>query len=134
MLWGDGMAMKAWLVHDKWCNECNEIIFAETRGKAIVEAQSCDQFWDYNFIEMTAVRYQVFDKFYKPGKWRMDWDDPEDRVAMVRFGGAYCSDEMDVSIEECERCEAHPWCTQYDDMMLLRRMEEQKRSRQDGQV
>ena len=110
--------MKAYSVSDKNCDECTYIVFAESRGKAISYAlQYCDDaFGDYTFTEMWARRAPRLDQYYS-GKSELDWFDMDDRVAMVRDAGFYCSYEVDVTIEECEKCDAHEWCSRYKSML-----------------
>lgn len=91
------------------------IIFAETRAKAIHYAlNNCDGTFDwYQWTEMRALRVPSLDKYYK-GKPEMEWDDMDDRVAMVKEAGFYCSYEIDVTLSECEECPAHQWCDRYE--------------------
>ena len=93
------------------------VVFAETRGKAIRYAlDHCDGCFDYcTWTEMRAIRKPQLDKCYR-GRAEMDWCDMEDRVAMVRYAGFQCSDEMDITSDECEQCAAHEWCDRYDRM------------------
>ena len=110
--------MKAYSVSDKDYNTgYSYIVFAETRGKAIQHAlRYCDGAFEfYTWTEMRALRKPQLDKFYK-GKAEMDWEDDEDRIAMVRDAGYECSYEIDVTMDECEQCPAHEWCDRYDRM------------------
>ena len=110
------MGMKAYSVSDINGNTgYSYVVFAETRGKAIRHAlDHCDGTFDYYaWTEMRAIRKPALDKFYR-GKAEMDWSDMEDRVAMVRYAGFQCSDEYDVTSDECEQCAAHEWCDRYD--------------------
>lgn len=110
--------MKAYSVSDVNCNTgYSYVVFAETRGKAIRHALDyCDcAFEYYTWTEMRAIRKPALDRFYR-GKREMDWEDMEDRVAMVRYAGFYCSDEVLVGSDECVQCPAHEWCDRYDGM------------------
>lgn len=112
------MVMKAYSVSDVNGDAgYSYIVFAETRGKAIRYALDyCDNaFDDYTWTEMRAIRKPALDRFYR-GRREMDWCDMEDRVAMVRYAGFYCSDEMCIGSDECEQCPAHEWCDRYDRM------------------
>lgn len=111
--------MKAWIVRDIECNECPEIVFAETRGKAIAAVIGVDQFDDYRFTELFARRAPEIDKYYVDGKWRMDWENMDDRVALVKERGFYC-DEDYFEPEECASCSAKEWCDQYKDWVAER--------------
>ena len=110
--------MKAYSVSDKDCNlGYSYVIFAETRAKAIRHALDyCDGAFDScEWTDMRALRKPQLDKFYR-GESEMDWCNMEDRVAMVRYAGFQCSDEMDVTSDECEQCAAREWCDRYDYM------------------
>lgn len=111
-------SLKAYSVSDKngdvgiWY-----VIFATTRGKAIRYAlDHCDGAFDwYAFTEMRALRKPALDRFFR-GETAMDWCDMRDRVAMVRYAGFRCSDEVLVTSLECAECPAHEWCERYESM------------------
>ena len=110
--------MKAYVVSDANCDAVVDyVVFAETRGKAIRHALDyCDgAFDDYTWTEMRALRRPQLDKYYR-GKSEMDWNDMADRVAMVRDANFRCSEEVDVTPEKCEQCDADPWCGRYESM------------------
>lgn len=108
--------MKAWIVDDPIEAASAAVVFAETRGQAKVLAQSTDACEDMDFVDIRAVRAPELDLFYR-GRKEMDWNDPDDRVAMVKYGGFRCDSETDVYKEKCEACPAHEWCDRYEDMM-----------------
>ena len=93
------------------------IIFAESRGKAIYYAlRNCDGTFDwYGWTEMRALRRPALDKYYN-GRREMDWCNMDDRVAMVKEAGFICSDEVGVTLSECEECPAHQWCDKYESL------------------
>lgn len=106
--------MKAWLVRpkDEFC--AAEIVFAETRGKARALAL-CSEYWeDEDFTDIAVYRMPQADKFYKEGKWHLDWDDPKDRIALVKDCGFVCSDEA-FDYEDCQTCPANHYCDKYTD-------------------
>ena len=43
----------------------------------------------------------------------MDWTDAKDRIALVKYGGFYCS--MEVIKPSCENCQASKWCRYKDE-------------------
>ena len=112
--------MKAYSVSDANGDMGYEyIVFAETRGKALAYAlHNCDCAFDgYGWTEMRALRKPQLDRFYR-GRNEMDWNDMNDRMAMVKDAGFQCSDEVTVSARECEtECPAHEWCERYESMM-----------------
>ena len=97
---------KAWLVRVK--DEFSaEIIFAETSGQAKSLALSCDFCEDAEFTDLEVRRAPYADKYYKPNKWHLDWDNPRDRVALVKDCGFVCGEDM---TESCEECSASQYC------------------------
>ena len=109
---------KAYCVSDKNGDGNSYIVYAESRGKAIGYAlRYCDDaFGDYTFTEMRAIRKPKLDLYYH-GASELEWDNMDDRLAMVRDAGFYCSYEMDVTTDECEECKAHEWCSRYKEMI-----------------
>jgi len=113
------MAMKAYVVSDRqgyvdWV----VIAFAESRGKAIVAALGTDEFpfEDWSYTELRAKRRPDLDKYYR-GHSRMDWDDPDDRLALVKDGGYYCDDDSFYP-DECKKCSGKEYCSRYEEHLL----------------
>ena len=84
--------MKAWLVREK-DEFCAEVVFAETRGKARSLALSTDCCEDARFTDIEVHRMPHLDKYYKEGKWHFDWDNPQDRIVLVKECGFWCGEE-----------------------------------------
>ena len=101
--------MKAYIVTDRNCDSGTSlVVFAQTHGKAKAYAARSEELCDYGgYTEMRASRCEALDGFYR-GKPVMDWLDTEDRIAMVRYAGFACSNEVDKPL--CEVCEAAQWC------------------------
>lgn len=109
--------MKAYEVTDRNGDEgISLIVFADTAGKAKAYAAGTDEFCDYGFTGIRVNRVPNLDKFYK-GLSEMDWNNTEDRIAMVRYANFECSCE--VWHPECEhkKCPAQKWCGRYERMM-----------------
>ncbi len=106
--------MKAWLVRVKY-EFCAEVVFAETRGKARVLAQSTDICEDAHFLDIEVHRMPNLDKYYKNGKWHFEWENPKDRLILVKEGGFICSDEA-FEMEDCPTCSAKHYCDRYTDV------------------
>lgn len=107
--------MKAWLVREKdefWCS----VVFAETRGKARALAKCTDACEDADFVNIEVRRMKECDNCYKDGKWEMDWDNPQDRLVLVRDCGFTCDYDA-FGLEYCEDCSAREHCDQYKDRM-----------------
>jgi len=103
--------MKAWLVREKG-EFCATVVFAETRGKAKAVALYTECCENANFCNVEVHRQPQIDKCYTDGKKQMDWDSSQDRIALVRDCGFYCSDETFFE-EECESCSARKYCDKY---------------------
>lgn len=107
--------MKAYRVHDRECYvPYVMIVFAESRGKAISYALGTDEFPkdEFEFTDLSASRAKWADKYYN-GKKEMDWDNPEDRFAMVKNGGFVCGEDA-FDPRDCEQCCAKELCEQYE--------------------
>ena len=104
--------MKAYIVTD--IDECvySTVVFAETRGKAIALAQHTDACEDVPFTRISAHRAPQLDKCYR-GKYEMDWFNSDDRIAMCKYAGFCCCDE--VYDPECDACPAKEYCNRYLD-------------------
>lgn len=108
--------IKAYTATDRNCDSGYSIVvFAKTAGQAKAYASNSEVFYDYDFTEIRVNRCKPLDDFYK-GYKEMDWMDDNDRVAMVRFAGFECSEE--VWDPECENgtCPAESWCGRYERM------------------
>lgn len=103
--------MKAYIITDlRGYADYSTVVFAETSGKAKAIAITTDAFNDYEFTEISARRVPKLDKYYR-GLDKMDWDNDEDRVAMVKDGNFSCSYEFEP--DDCETCPARQWCERY---------------------
>lgn len=100
--------MKAWLVREK-DEFVATIVFAETRGQAKVAAQWTDVCDGVDFMEIECRRMKEADKYYRPGKSELDWENPEDRIAMVKDCGFTCDWDAQ-SVNECAQCSAKEFC------------------------
>ena len=105
---------KAWLVREKG-EFCATVVFAETRGKARERAMHTDACEDVNFINIEVYRLKDADKYYKPGKFELNWYNFEDRIAMVKDCGFTCIPDAH-SAESCEVCPAKEFCDDYLEM------------------
>lgn len=106
--------MKAWFVQDKRERYGAEIVFAETRGKAMslaLHTPCCDE---AEFTNIEARRMPHADKYYKEGKWHLDWENSKDRVVLVKECGFVCDYDY-LEWEDCEICSAKKYCDRYQD-------------------
>lgn len=105
--------MKAWLVREK--DEFSAtVVFAETRSKAKALALSTDACEDVDFIRIEATRMREADKYYKEGKTELDWNDPADRIVLVKECGFRCDWDC-FDPEDCAVCSAKECCDFYQD-------------------
>ena len=105
--------MKAWRVNKK-DDSYSTIVFAETRGKAKSVALSTDCCEYADFCDIEVRREKELDKYYKDGKVEMDWDNPKDRIALVKECGFHCDPDY-FDLEECAVCPAKEHCDYYKD-------------------
>lgn len=103
--------MKAWLANEDY-EGCSIVVFAETRGKARSLAFYNECFDGYKFCDIEVRRAPHMDKYYKEGKTEMDWENPKDRIALVKECGFRC-----VYVEPylCDECPAKEYCDTYGD-------------------
>ena len=108
--------MKAYIGSDRNGDEGTAVVvFAETVGKAKSYIANTDTFCDYGFTGIRVNRAPMLDKFCA-GKPEMDWRDPKQRIAMVRYADFECSYEISDAECKCEECEAKSWCGRYERM------------------
>ena len=103
--------MKAWLIRDsKGIYDFSTVVFAETRNKAKVLGMNSDAYYgaELDYTDVNATRIPKLDKYYR-GEEEMDWENDEDRIAMVKDGNFSCSYEY-LEMEDCQRCPAKQWC------------------------
>ena len=105
--------MKAWKVGIK-DDFYSEIVFAETRGKAKVEALTTDCCNGADFMDIEVRRVPEADQYYKDGKWHLDWMDDEDRLILVKEFGYSCEY---IDLDWCRECAAKEYCDEYQDYL-----------------
>ena len=105
--------MKAWLVKEKG-GDCAEVVFAETRGRAKSLATHTDIVDFADFVDIEAHRLPKADKYYKEGKWHLDWNDPQDRIVLVNECGFRCEY---VEPYMCKDCSAKEYCEDYQEYL-----------------
>lgn len=111
--------MKAWLVRKK-DEFAATVVFAETRGKAKTLARSTDACEDVPFIRIEVTRLPEIDKHYKPGMTELEWQNPADRIVLVKECGFHCDYDA-FNLGDCAECSAKEFCDLYKD-----RIEEQE--------
>ena len=99
------------------------IVFAESASKAKYTAWSHrdDYDWagiDYDFFmdfiySFSAKRDKSAGKEYR-GHSIMDWNNPEDRLFLVKEHNWACVDETDL---ECDNCPAKKFCRRYGEYL-----------------
>lgn len=114
--------MKAWFVGIKDNFEAT-VVFAETRGKARNLARYTDACEGADFCDIEVRRLPKADKYYKEGKTEMEWDNAEDRRALVEEFGFSCEY---ADLVNCETCSAKDCCENYKEYMDEYAGEEEK--------
>ena len=113
--------MKAWRVADKWNFEgFATVVFAETRNEAKSLALSTDCCEDAPYIDIEARRLPELDSEYR-GHFEMDWDDPQDRAALIAQGWSCIDADPDV----CETCVGKDCCEKYAEYLKDAELAEQ---------
>lgn len=100
--------MKAWLVRVK-DEFYSTVVFAETRVKAKTAALSTECCEYAKYIDIEARREPQMDEYYTDGKTEMDWNNPQDRIALVKECGFRCEYDCDTV-----QCPAAEWCDNYE--------------------
>lgn len=103
--------MKAWVVNIR-DNFDSTVIFAETRGKARSLAQYTDACDGADFCDIEVHRLPKADKYYKEGKTEMEWNNPDDRLALVKEFSFRCEY---ADLVKCETCSAREYCDTYEE-------------------
>lgn len=88
------------------------VVFAETAGKAKALAMHTDACEDADFTDIEVQRKKEADKYYKPGKWELNWFKAEDRIALVKDCGFTCDPDSHCR-DECADCPASEFCDDY---------------------
>ena len=102
--------MKAYKVFDKYDYDgYATVVFAESANKARYLALSTYACEDSEYKDISAHREPTLDKYYKEGKKEMEWDNPKDKLAMVKAGWHCLYYECDD-----ENCPAKKWCGKFD--------------------
>ena len=110
--------MKAYRLSSPY-DDYSEVVFAKTTSEAKALKRYFEEFADVEYADMEARRIAELDKYYKEGKLFMDWNDPQDRLAMVIDGGFTCEY---IEWDECAKCLAAEDCEMYQ----LAREEDEK--------
>lgn len=117
--------MKAWKVYNTY--EVDEsgmtVVFAETRGKAHLIAMRTECCEGAEWNDVRVVRCSEMDKRYH-GFSEMEWDDPEDRIVLVKECGWHCQPDWLDMEDDCKRCPAAEWCDYYKDWLAENEKEE----------
>lgn len=103
--------MKGWIANDKNGNEGSEIIFAETRSKAIQEALTRDNFEDLEWTDIRVRRLPEIDGMEDTEPTDNPWMNDDIRLILVKEYDWACIEPWD---SECERCVAKQYCHWHD--------------------
>ena len=95
-----------------------DVVFAETSGKAKSIARYTNACCDCDFIDIRVRRVQEADSRYDGKSYKMDWDNPDDRVFLVKELGFYCED-FESAI--CYNCVANRYCDTFKNYLEWQR-------------
>lgn len=91
------------------------IVFAKNGSKAKSYAFTYTDYFDgYDYCELCAYRTPTIDKYYQKGKKAMDWQNQNDRLAIVKELGIGC-DYDTYNIAEYQKCKAKNYCDTYEE-------------------
>ncbi len=107
-------AYKAYLAN--YWEAGSTVVFAKSAREAKKAAWMCESFynWDYEYIDVRVRRLKGLDSAYR-GKREMDWDDPEDRLALVKAGWTCFEDFFDP--DDCKECSGREFCSMHKDYL-----------------
>lgn len=104
--------MKGWIVSDKNGDYGCDIVFADTRGKAIVKALGCDSFEDLKFTDIRVRRCPEIDGMENNKPTDNYWLNDEIRMILVKEYDLRCLDPRYE--EECRYCIAKEYCCEWE--------------------
>ena len=103
--------MKAWIASDKNCDCGSEIIFADTRGKAISKALGRDIFAYLEFTDIRIHRLKELDGMEDREPTDNPWLNDEIRLILVKEYDWAC---MEPEYSDCDSCVAKQYCHYFD--------------------
>ena len=101
--------IKAWIVSEKG-EFAQDVVFAETRGKAKSIAMYTPSCCETRFIDIRAKRFPKADYRYDGITSVMNWYNPGDRLFLVKEAGFYCNP---ILFDDCKDCIARYYCEKY---------------------
>lgn len=103
--------MKAWIVTDKNGDYGSDIVFASSRGKAISEALTRDNFEDFEFTDIRVRRIKDLDGMENAEPTDNPWLNDEIRLILVKEHDFACIEPED---SDCDSCVAKQYCHWFD--------------------
>ena len=100
---------KAWMAYN-YPKNIAMVVFADTKGKAKSYLIHTETFDDYGFMDIDVYRAKSLDYLDRPDGYIMDWNNDEDRIAMVKHIYSGCLPPIE---EDCESCCAKECCSKY---------------------
>lgn len=90
--------------------EVASIVFAKNPDKAKATGYKVGDFKHIYYIDLRANRIPKLDKYYAEGKVTLNWENPDDRLTLVKELGWYC---WDYEPKDCQKCKAKRYCETY---------------------
>lgn len=92
-------------------NDGRCICFFKERRKAISYAfRYYPDFWDDKYTDLRVKRKKKLDKYYR-GVSMMEWENQEDRLAMVKELNYCCTYSIPIEKLDCANCSAKSCCS-----------------------
>ena len=102
--------MKAWVTYAG--DDSNNAVFVYADKRSLAK---CAGLWEFKqdkpftrYIDIYAYRCKALDKYYKDGQIYLEWDNMDDRTALVKEYGIKCEEP---ETEDCEQCAARNYCS-----------------------
>lgn len=103
--------MKGWIANDKNCDCGSEIIFADTRGKAIAKALGRDNLEDLDFTDIRVHRLPEIDGMENAEPTDNYWLNDDIRLILVKQYDWAC---YEPEYSDCDNCVAKQYCHYFD--------------------
>ena len=105
--------LKAYITYsvEDW-ERADLVVFAKNASQAKSYALNHIDVWEDDYTSIRAKRVPALDKMAQGRKF-MDWNNPEDRIALVDLGWTCVDPDQD----ECLQCPAKEECDYYLDVL-----------------
>lgn len=99
--------MKAWIISDKNGDYGSDIVFADTRSKAIAQALFKDEFEELSWVDIRARRIKDLDGMENCEPKDNYWLNDDIRLILVKKYDWAC---IEPQYSDCDNCVAKQYC------------------------